>query len=79
MLVGGQIKDGTNARNPDEVTNILGDEDEEVGSDEDEEVDLVEEEPAFLRGKTKQTMQMSPVKIVKVSEDERPVSERDSL
>ncbi len=52
-----------------EETGILGDEDEEAGSDEDVEVDLVEEEPAFLRGQTKQTLQLSPVKIVKVSRE----------
>ena len=51
-----------------EETGILGDEDEEAGSDEDVEIDLVEDEPPFLRGQTKQTMQMSPVKIVKVRE-----------
>lgn len=43
-------------------------EDDEAGSDEDVEIDLVEEEPPFLRGQTKQTLQMSPVKIVKVSD-----------
>ena len=30
------------------------------------EIELVEEEPPFLRGHTKQSMDMSPVKIVKV-------------
>lgn len=35
-------------------------------SDEDLEIELVEEEPPFLRGHTKQSMDMSPVKIVKV-------------
>ena len=35
-------------------------------SDEDMEIELVEEEPPFLRGHTKQSMDMSPVKIVKV-------------
>lgn len=34
--------------------------------DEDLEIELVEEEPPFLRGHTKQVMDMSPVKIVKV-------------
>ena len=34
--------------------------------DEDLEIELVEEEPPFLRGHTKQSMDMSPVKIVKV-------------
>lgn len=37
-----------------------------VPSDEDLEIELVEEEPPFLRGHTKQVMDMSPVKIVKV-------------
>ncbi|KAM7370466.1 hypothetical protein PAMP_010013 [Pampus punctatissimus] len=41
------------------LPNIDDDEDEEI------EVDLVEEEPPFLRGQTKWTMNMSPVKIVK--------------
>ena len=52
-----------------EETGILGAEEEEegAGSDEDVEIDLVEEEPAFLRGQTKQSLQISPVKIVKVS------------
>lgn len=36
-------------------------------SDEDLEIELVEEEPPFLRGHTKQSMDMSPVKIVKVN------------
>lgn len=38
-------------------------------SDEDLEIELVEEEPPFLRGHTKQSMDMSPVKIVKVIKD----------
>ncbi|XP_062299033.1 ATP-dependent RNA helicase DHX8-like [Scomber scombrus] len=41
------------------LPNINEDEDEEI------EVDLVEEEPPFLRGQTKWTMNLSPVKIVK--------------
>ncbi|XP_053197870.1 ATP-dependent RNA helicase DHX8-like [Scomber japonicus] len=41
------------------LPNINDDEDEEI------EVDLVEEEPPFLRGQTKFTMNLSPVKIVK--------------
>lgn len=36
-----------------------------IVSDEDLEIELVEEEPPFLRGHTKQSMDMSPVKIVK--------------
>ncbi len=36
-------------------------------SDEDLEIDLVEEEPPFLRGQTKWSMNLSPVKIVKVN------------
>lgn len=35
-------------------------------SDENIDVELVEEEPPFLRGRTKHTMNLSPVKIVKV-------------
>lgn len=35
-------------------------------NEEDIDVELVEEEPAFLRGQTRQTLQLSPVKIVKV-------------
>lgn len=35
-------------------------------TDEELEIDLVEEEPPFLRGQTKWSMNMSPVKIVKV-------------
>lgn len=37
-----------------------------LSTDEDLEIELVEEEPPFLRGHTKQSMDMSPVKIVKV-------------
>ncbi|XP_071783317.2 ATP-dependent RNA helicase DHX8-like isoform X1 [Centroberyx gerrardi] len=47
----------------DEETGILPNVDDE--EDEDMEIDLVEEEPPFLRGQTKFTMNMSPVKIVK--------------
>ncbi|KAL0984209.1 hypothetical protein UPYG_G00138520 [Umbra pygmaea] len=47
----------------DEVTGILPKIDDE--EDEDLEIELVEEEPPFLRGHTKQSMDMSPVKIVK--------------
>ena len=49
-----------------EETGILRDDEDEEGSDEDVEIDLVEDEAPFLRGQTKQTLQMSPVKIVKV-------------
>lgn len=35
--------------------------------DQDVEIDLVEEEPPFLRGQTKWTLNMSPVRIVKVN------------
>lgn len=38
-----------------------------IHTDEDLEIELVEEEPPFLRGHTKQSMDMSPVKIVKVN------------
>ncbi|XP_049420392.1 ATP-dependent RNA helicase DHX8-like [Epinephelus fuscoguttatus] len=47
----------------DEETGILPKIDDD--EDEDIEIDLVEEEPPFLRGQTKWTMNMSPVKIVK--------------
>ena len=36
-------------------------------TDQDVEIDLVEEEPPFLKGQTKWTLNMSPVKIVKVN------------
>lgn len=39
-------------------------------TDEEIEVDLVEEEPPFLRGQTKWSTNMSPVKIVKVQTPE---------
>lgn len=50
-------------------------------SDEDLEIELVEEEPPFLRGHTKQIMDMSPVKIVKVQDFHAvtPHIHRDSL
>lgn len=35
-------------------------------TDEDIEIEIVDEEPAFLRGQTKLSVSMSPVKIVKV-------------
>eukprot|EP00069_Balaena_mysticetus_P001341 bmy_15247T0 len=47
----------------DEETGILPKVDDE--EDEDLEIELVEEEPPFLRGHTKQSMDMSPIKIVK--------------
>ena len=49
----------------DEETGILP-ADDEAGSDEDIEIDIVEDEPLFLRGQTKISIQHSPVKIVKV-------------
>ena len=48
-----------------EETGILPDE-EDPGSDEDVEIEIVEDEPAFLRGQTKLSMHLSPIKIVKV-------------
>lgn len=48
-----------------EESGILPDKDDD-GSDDDYEVELVEEEPAFLRGQTKLTANVSPVRIVKV-------------
>ncbi|KAK2111928.1 ATP-dependent RNA helicase dhx8 [Saguinus oedipus] len=47
----------------DEETGILPKVDDE--EDEDLEIELVEEEPPFLRGHTKQSMDMSPIKIIK--------------
>ncbi|XP_034426608.1 ATP-dependent RNA helicase DHX8 isoform X3 [Hippoglossus hippoglossus] len=47
----------------DEETGILPKIDED--EDQDVEIDLVEEEPPFLKGQTKWTLNMSPVKIVK--------------
>ncbi|KAJ3608168.1 hypothetical protein NHX12_025218 [Muraenolepis orangiensis] len=47
----------------DEETGIMPNINDE--EDEDLDVDLVEEEPPFLRGQTKWTMNLSPVKIVK--------------
>ena len=38
-------------------------------TDEDVEIELVDEEPPFLRGQTKLSVSMSPVKIVKVSNE----------
>ncbi|VTJ67236.1 Hypothetical predicted protein [Marmota monax] len=49
----------------DEETGILPKVDDE--EDEDLEIELVEEEPPFLRGHTKQSMDMSPIKIVKLN------------
>ena len=47
----------------DEETGVIFDPDAE--EDEDVEIDLVEEEPPFLRGHTKQSVELSPVRIVK--------------
>ena len=41
---------------------------DDPGSDEDVEIEILEDEPAFLRGQTKLSMHLSPIKIVKVSE-----------
>uniref|UniRef100_A0A8C1N203 RNA helicase n=1 Tax=Cyprinus carpio TaxID=7962 RepID=A0A8C1N203_CYPCA len=60
----------------DEETGILPKVDDE--EDEDLEIELVEEEPPFLRGHTKQSMDMSPVKIVKVKQAQRE-AEMDSI
>lgn len=49
-----------------EDTGVLPDE-EDPGSDEDVEIEIVEDEPPFLRGQTKLSMHLSPIKIVKVS------------
>ena len=40
---------------------------EDPGSDEDVEIEIVEDEPPFLRGQTKLSLHLSPIKIVKVS------------
>ena len=48
-----------------EETGILPGKDD-AGSDDDVEIEMVEEEPVFLRGQTKVSVQHSPVKIVKV-------------
>ena len=47
----------------DEDTGVIFDPDAE--EDEDVEIDLVEEEPPFLKGHTKQSVELSPVRIVK--------------
>ena len=49
-----------------EETGILAGE-EDPGSDEDVEIEIVEDEPAFLRGQTKLSLHLSPIKIVKVN------------
>ena len=66
-MISAGVLDKTDYPGFNEETGILKEEEEEAGSDEDVEIDLVEEEPAFLRGQTKQSLQISPVKIVKVS------------
>lgn len=48
-----------------EETGVLAGE-EDPGSDEDVEIEIVEDEPPFLRGQTKLSLHLSPIKIVKV-------------
>jgi ATP-dependent RNA helicase DHX8/PRP22 len=47
-----------------EETGILAGE-EDPGSDEDVEIEIVEDEPPFLRGQTKLSLHLSPIKIIK--------------
>ena len=47
----------------DEVTGVLPKDDD---SDEEVEIELKEEDPPFLRGHGRQSMELSPVRIVKV-------------
>ena len=48
----------------DETTGVLAKEDD---SDEEIEIELREEDPPFLRGHGRQSVELSPVRIVKVS------------
>ena len=43
-------------------------------TDEDIEIEIVDEEPLFLRGQTKLSVAMSPVKIVKVGEQKQLIN-----
>ena len=49
-----------------EESGILAGE-EDPGSDEDVEIEIVEDEPPFLRGQTKLSLHLSPIKIIKVT------------
>ena len=68
QMISAGVLDKTDYPGFNEEMGILGADEAEVGSDEDVEIDLVEEEPPFLHGQTKQSLQMSPLKIVKVGE-----------
>ena len=65
QLIAAGVLDSRDLPGYNEETGILpGDDD--AGSDDDVEIELVEDEPVFLRGQTKVSIQHSPVKIVKV-------------
>lgn len=62
QLISAGVLDKADYPDFDEETGVLPKDDD---SDEDIEIELVDEEPAFLRGQTKLSVAMSPVKIVK--------------
>ncbi|XP_022791850.1 ATP-dependent RNA helicase DHX8-like [Stylophora pistillata] len=62
QLISAGVLDKADYPDFDEETGILPKDDD---SDEDIEIEIVDEEPAFLRGQTKLSVSMSPVKIVK--------------
>ncbi|XP_048579311.1 ATP-dependent RNA helicase DHX8 isoform X2 [Nematostella vectensis] len=63
QLIAAGVLDKSDYPDFDEDTGILPKEDD--GSDEDVEIEMADEEPEFLRGQTKLSINMSPVKIIK--------------
>ena len=67
QLIAAGVLDPSDYPGFDEETGILPGGDD-PGSDEDIEIEIVDDEPVFLRGQTKLTVSISPVRIVKVRE-----------
>ncbi len=65
QLIAAGVLDPSDYPGFDEETGILPGGDD-PGSDEDIEIEIVDDEPVFLRGQTKLTVSISPVRIVKV-------------
>ena len=63
-MIAANVIDKSELPDFDEETGLLPKDDD---SDEDVEIEMVEEEPPFLKGCGRQSLDLSPVKIVKVS------------
>ena len=64
QMIAANVIDKSELPDFDEETGLLPKDDD---SDEDVEIEMVEEEPPFLKGCGRQSLDLSPVKIVKVS------------